>query len=128
MIDNEDIVFNTVSEKLRQTYSGIFITGRKMNDTPPKFPAISITSIGNTLVTRYTTFQQIENVVSEAYEFDVNSNLTVGREKECKEIINSVDEVMSELGFIRNFNEPIDGIDKTLSRRIARYTRLSTGG
>lgn len=128
MIDNTDLVFQKVSTKLRETYPGIYVTGRKMNDIPPQFPAISITTMGNPVATKYSTFESVENAVQESYEFDVNSNLTVGREQECRDIMNTVDEVMSQMYFIRNFNESVSGIDTTIARRIARYTRLSTGG
>ena len=128
MIDNTDLVFQKVSTKLRETYPGIYVTGRKMHDIPPQFPAISITTMGNPVATKYSTFESVENAVQESYEFDVNSNLTVGREQECRDIMNTVDEVMSQMYFIRNFNESVSGIDTTIARRIARYTILSTGG
>lgn len=123
MIDHEDMIYNAVSTAVRRAFGGIFITGVEITDTPPQFPALSITQSNSTANERYSTFEKVDNVDSEEYKFDVYSNLESQREakQQTKDIIAVIDGVMSDFFYIRSFCQPIPGVDPKNTRRVARY-------
>lgn len=127
MIDNESVVYDKVSTALRTAFEGIFITGTEIVDTPPQFPAVYIVQKTSEVNKRYSTFDSVENVASEEYEFGAYSNLEDAKEAkdQTKEIIAAIDGVMSDLFYIRSFCQPIPSADAKLSRHVARYTKTN---
>lgn len=123
MIDHESEVFEIVSKKLRETYDDIYITQRTSENIPLQFPCVYITQKGTSVNTMFSTFNQRENVAIENYQFEVFSNLSIGREKQTKEIVSHINDVMDLLGYYRSFNESISNSDSSISRRIVRFTK-----
>ena len=125
MIDNEDIVYNAVSAALRARFGGIFIIGAELTDTPPRFPAVSIVQTNNEVNKKHSTFDKVDNVASEAYKFDVYSNLEAQRDakQQTKDIVGVIDAVMSGLFYPRTFCQPVPAADSKTTRRVARYTK-----
>lgn len=123
MIDNEDLVYDKVSAALRNAYDGIFIAGVEITDKPPRFPAVSIVKKNSTANEKYSTFDSVENVAIEEYEFGAHSNLENQAEakRQAKEIIAVINGVMSDLFYIRTFCQPIPNADKRFTRHVARY-------
>lgn len=127
MIDNEDIVYDAVSTALRNAFDGIFITGVEITDTPPQFPAVYIVKKNSGVNDKYSTFDSVENVASEEYEFGAFSNLEVQKEakQQAKNIIAVINGVMCDLFYIRSFCQPIPSADAKLTRHIARYRKTN---
>lgn len=123
MIDKEKEVFTTVAERLREKHPKIYVVGTELTSTPPRFPAVSIVQTNNAIRTEHSTFDSLENVVSEDYKAEVYSNLAKGKETETKVITNDISDVFCELGYERTFCEPIMNGDPTLSRRVSRYRK-----
>ena len=123
MIDKEKEVFTTVAERLREKHPEIYVVGTELTSTPPRFPAVSIVQTNNAIRTEHSTFDSLENVVSEDYKAEVYSNLAKGKEAETKVITNDISDVFCELGYERTFCEPIMNGDPTLSRRVSRYRK-----
>ena len=125
MIDNEQLVYDSVSTALRAAFDGIFIIGVEMTDTPPQFPAVSIVQLNSSVNGRYSTFQKVDNVVEEEYKFDICSNLEDQKDAkhQTKEIFAVIDGVMSELFYIRSFSQPIPNADSKFTRHVARYKK-----
>ena len=123
MIDNEDIIYDTVSTALRSVFDGIFITGVEITDTPPQFPAVSIVQSNSTVNAKYSTFDKVDNVTVEEYKFDICSNLESQKDakQQTKNILAVIDGVMSDLFYIRSFCQPIPSVDSKITRRVARY-------
>lgn len=127
MIDCEEIVYERVSSALRAKFKPIFITGVELTDVPPKFPAASIVQTNSEVNKRYSTFDNVENVASEEYKFDVYSNLTEQKraKQQTKDIIAVIDGVMSDLHYIRTFCQPIPSADSKYTRHVARYIKTN---
>ena len=76
-------------------------------------------------VLQETSDEIIENHVNLMYQVDIFSNLTSGKKAECKKILKIVDEIMSEMGFVRILCEPIENLeDATIYRITARYSAI----
>ena len=99
MIDKETEIFNAVANGLRAKFSGIYIVGTELSTAPPKFPAVSFTQTNNTIMSAYSTFHSLENVVKEEYKAEVYSNLEKGKEKQTKEITTVISDILRDLGY-----------------------------
>ena len=123
MIDKETEIFEVVATALRSKFKGIYVIGAEMSPTPPKFPAVSFVQTNNVVKTEYTTFNNLENVVSEDYRAEVFSNLEKGKEAQTKEITSTISDIMGGLGYERTFCEVVPNTDSTINRRMSRYRK-----
>lgn len=123
MIDKEIEIFNAVATALRKKIKGIYVIGAELATTPPKFPAVSFVQTNNVIKTNYSTFDNLENVTQEDYKAEVCSNLMEGKEAQTKEITAIISDVMSGLGYIRVFCEPVVNVDPTVSRKVSRFRK-----
>ena len=123
MIDHEEEVFDAVSTALRNNFEDVYIIGVELSDAPPQFPAVSFVLKNNEVNAQYSTFESVQNGASEEYETQIYSNLESSKEakKQTKEILAVIDGVMSDLYYIRSFNQPVPTADTKHTRRIARY-------
>ena len=123
MIDKENEIFKAVSTALRKQIKSIYVIGAEMSPTPPKFPAVSFVQTNNAIKTEHSTFDSLENVVTEDYKAEVYSNLEKGKEAQTKEITSIISNVMNELGYVRTFCEVVPNTDSTINRRMSRYRK-----
>ena len=123
MIDKENEIFKAVSTALRKQFKGIYVIGAEMSPTPPKFPAVSFVQTNNTTKAEFTTFDSLENVVTEDYKAEVYSNLEKGKEAQTKEITSTISDIMGGLGYERTFCEVVPNTDSTINRRMSRYRK-----
>lgn len=121
MIDMETEIFNEVSERVREQYPDIFMTGEYVK-TPPSFPCISLVEVDNATFRNSQTTEGQENHVAVVYELNVYSNRTKGKKAECKELAGFVDEILMGLNFTRTMLEPVPNQDNaTIYRMLGRY-------
>lgn len=119
MIDPENIIFSTVATALRDKYD-VFVSG-EYTDLPAKFPAVTIVQIDNAIVQRMRT-ANIENAVSVAMEVNVYTNTVGYKKSEAKDIMETVDDEFTKLGFARTMCNPVANLqDATIYRMVARY-------
>lgn len=123
MIDKENETFKAVATALRKKFKSIYVIGAEMSPTPPKFPAVSFVQTNNVVKTEHSTFDNLENVVSEDYKAEVYSNLEKGKETQTKEITNIISDVMSGFDYVRTFCEVVPNTDSTINRRMSRYRK-----
>ena len=123
MIDKEIEIFEAVATALRKKIKGIYVIGAEMSSAPPKFPAVSFVQTNNAVKAEYSTFDSLENVVSEDYKAEVYSNLEKGKEAQTKEITNIISDVVSAFGYERTFCEIVPNADPTVNRRMSRYRK-----
>ena len=123
MIDREKEIFETVATALRKNFKNIYVIGAEMSSSPPKFPAVSLVQTNNAIKTEHSTFNSLENVVSEDYKAEVFSNLEKGKEAQAKEITNIISDIMTSLGYERTFCEIVPNTDSTINRRMSRYRK-----
>jgi hypothetical protein len=122
LIDKENEIFKTVSKALHSKYD-IYVIGAEMTPTPSKFPAVSFIQTNNATKAEYSTFNSLENVVSEDYKAEVYSNLETGKERQTKEITAVISDVMRDLGYERTFCEIVPNTDSTINRRMSRFRK-----
>lgn len=126
MIDNEAKVFQKCADAFRAEYPSGYIAPEYV-PKPPKFPAVSIVEMDNSVDERAMDNGSIENAVNVMYQVDVYSNLNKGKKAQTKAIIALIDEVLAQYRFIRTFCNPVQNMnDATIYRMTARYRRRIT--
>lgn len=124
MIDIENSVFDRVSDKVREQYPDIFMSGEYVK-SPSSFPCASIIEMDNAVYENTQTSSGTENHVSVMYEVNVYSNKKKYKKAECKAILALIDKEMSSMGFSRIMMNPIPNMDDaTIYRMVARYRAI----
>lgn len=123
MVDKEDELFAVIAKELRKKFDGIYIIGKQLSSEPPRFPAVSIIQENNIVNTRYSTFDEMENVAHIAQYIEIYSNDKEQKEEICKSISLAIDNVLKTHGYCRMLNQPMVNADDTIARRIMRYKK-----
>lgn len=123
MTDKEDELFADIASKLRKQFDGIYIIGKQLSSEPPRFPAVSIVQENNIVNTKFSTFNELENVACITQYIEIYSNDKGRKEEICKEISVTIDLVLRSHGYIRMLNQPMVNADDTIARRIMRYKK-----
>ena len=121
MIDIENQVFQAVATAFRAAYPNGFIAGEYVAQ-PPKFPAVSVVEMDNSVYQRGVDSGAIENFANVMYQVDIYSNKASGKKAQCKAIAALIDEQFAALGLVRSFMNPVQNInDATVYRMTGRY-------
>ena len=122
LIDIESFLFSQIAGALRSTYDGIFVSGEYV-DSPAKFPAVTIVESDNSVLQKMrTAAPNLENAVSLMYEVNVYTNSVGYKKSEAKDIIETIDNEFSKMGFTRTMCNPVSNLqDATIYRIVARY-------
>lgn len=123
MVDREDRLFVDIADNLRKKFDGIYIIGKQLSSEPPRFPAVSIVQENNIVNTKFSTFNELENVACITQYIEIYSNDNEQKEEICKSISLVVDNVLKFYGYIRMLNQPMVNADDTIARRIMRYKK-----
>lgn len=124
MIDIESIVFQSISQPLRDSNYEVSVIGETIK-TPSKFPCVTLVERDNS-VHLQSQDENIENHAKLMYEVNVYSNKITGRKTEVRTIMAIVDKAFSDIGFTRLFMQPIDNLeDSTIYRITARYSAVA---
>lgn len=123
MIDREDELFVDIADNLRKQFDGIYIIGKQLSSEPPRFPAVSIVQENNIVNTKFSTFNELENVACITQYIEIYSNDNKQKEEICKSISLVVDNVLKFHGYIRMLNQPMVNADDTIARIIMRYKK-----
>lgn len=123
MIDKENEIFMAVATKLREQFDTIYVIGKQLSTEPPTFPAVSIIQENNIVNKRYSTFDEMENVVTLSLYIEIYSNDEEYKEEICKEVSVVIDDVLKTFEYYRTLNQPMVNADDTIARRVMRYTK-----
>lgn len=120
MLDPENYIFTVLAETLRGTFSGIAVYGEEV-PAPPIFPCVTCVESDNTIEADTLTGDGKEHFIRVMFSVNVYSNLQTGGKQQCKDIMSVVDQTMMGIGLRRTMNQPLDNLQHTISRRVARY-------
>lgn len=123
MTDKENELFADIASELRKQFDGIYIIGKQLSSEPPRFPAVSIIQENNTVNTRYSTFNELENVACITQYIEIYSNDREQKEEICKSISIVIDDVLKTRGYCRSLNQPMINVDDSIARRVMRYKK-----
>lgn len=122
--DIEADVFDAIATALETKYGSIFITSEYVH-SPERFPAVSLIQEDDAaflpaLDSEGSHHSQV------MFEANVYSNLASGRKSQVKEIMQTIDEKMSKLGFVRLSRQPmtLPNAETSIYRMNARYRTI----
>lgn len=64
MSDNEQQIYMQISNKIKEKYLDAQITNQKLSINQTKYPAVSIVLTNNSVLSQYSTFDQIESYMT----------------------------------------------------------------
>ena len=97
MIDIETEVFSAVSEKVREQYPEIFMTGEYVK-SPSSFPCVSLIETDNQIYRNTRTSGCIENHAQVVYEVNVYSNKQRGKRLNVRKFSDLLTDSLKLLG------------------------------
>lgn len=120
MIEND--IFTKVRQAIITAYGSdkVYVTG-EYTPTPPFFPCVYITESDNYNAGFDGCNHEV--VTGVMYTVEVYSNKQNGKKSEAKGIMQTVDSVLTPLGFTRTMMQQIPNLsDATIYRLTARYS------
>ena len=121
MIDIENMLFTKVKKNLPTTVK----TGTMYASVQSEFPYVTLMVMDNSVYEPFIDSARIENAVEIMVEVNVYSNKTSGKKEECKKLIKTIDDTLSELNLTRIFCQPTPNLeDATVFRITARYRAI----
>lgn len=122
MNDNEQQIYNLISNKIKEKYSGVIVNDQKLSNNLLKYPAVSIVQTNNAVLSQYSTFDQLENVCNEIFEFEVADSFESGM-IDIKAILSIIDSEMKRFGYLRTQLGLIENQETQDIRRLAKYEK-----
>jgi hypothetical protein len=121
MIDIESELFTKIATVLRAAYDGIYVAPEYV-PKPPRFPAVFIVEMDNSVLRSGADSQNIENFAEIVYEVNIFSDLHTGKKAQAKAIAALIDSQFAEMGFTRMMLNPVPNLnDATIYRVVGRY-------
>lgn len=115
-----------MASALRDAFQGIFVSG-EYADIPARFPTVTIVESDNSVLQKMRTIApNLENAVSLMYEVNVYTNSVGYKKSEAKDIMETIDNEFSKMGFTRTMCNPVSNLqDATIYRIVARYEGIA---
>lgn len=125
MSDNEQQIFNHISNKIKEAYLEATISNQKLSNEQSNYPAVSIILTNNSVMKEYSTFDRLENVSNEIFEFEVANSFESGM-NDVKTILAIIDQEMNQYGYLRMQLGLVEDKETNDIRRLAKYEKLIT--
>lgn len=125
MIDIEQDVYDLVSAAAHRVDPNTFVVSKESTRSPSRFPCVSVVEADNSVFRSTKDSGSSENHVSLMYEINIYSNRADGGKKECKQLLEAIDNVLIAKGFLRTMKHPVSMDDATKYRIVVRYTAVS---
>jgi hypothetical protein len=126
MIDIETSVFSPISVALKEEFPGIFVVSEP-TPVPSKALVASIVQQDSYSSPRMQDNTLVEKFAIVMFQIDVYSNKSTGKKSQCKAVMNTIDQMLFKLNFMRMSLNPIPMEDSGYYRLTARY-RAQTDG
>ena len=115
-------VYSYVRNAIVASHSGAYVTAR-IEPVPKNFPAIHLTEMNRVRTERYATLANDDQQYDSTFQAEIFSNEQNGAVEEAYSILETVESAFKTLGYFENFCQPIDNVDPSIFRIVARFTR-----
>lgn len=122
MTDIENYVINQISVGLAVSFPDAEVAGDyELTDPNGPFPRVCVSQSDRETYERSLDGSVKPNHETVYFTVDVFSNALDGRKAEAKAIMDAVDDIMTDMLFIRTMCSPTPNIDRSIYRLTARY-------
>lgn len=115
-------VYSYVRNAIVASHSGAYVTAR-IEPVPKNFPAIHLTEMNRVRTERYATLANDDQQYDSTFQAEIFSNEQNGAVEEAYSILETIESAFKTLGYFENFCQPIDNVDPSIFRIVARFTR-----
>lgn len=116
-------VYTRVHDAVKASYADAYVTAAYEN-IPSAFPAVFVREIGSVQGQRAVTFTTDDEQYQSTFEVQVFCD----KQMTAYSIMSIVQASMREMHYIQDMLQPIDNIDRTIFRLVARFHRTIGGG
>lgn len=117
-----EAVYTYVRNAIVTAHSGAHVTSR-VEPITKTFPAIKVAEANRIRTQQYATLANDDDQYESTFEIEIYSNKANGAVKEAYDILGTVEGAFKRLGYFETFCDPIDNIDPSVFRIMARFTR-----
>ena len=122
MTYSRESVYSYVRNAIVASHSGAYVTARR-EPVPKNFPAIELTEMNRVRTERFATLANDDEQYDSTFQAEIFSNAQNGALEEAYSILGTIESAFKRLGYFEIFSEPIDNIDPSIFRIVARFTR-----
>ena len=115
-------VYSYVRNAIVASHSGAYVTAR-IEPVPKNFPAIHLTEMNRVRTERYAILANDDQQYDSTFQAEIFSNEQNGAVEEAYSILETIESAFKTLGYFENFCQPIDNVDPSIFRIVARFTR-----
>lgn len=117
----ENALFTELAAILREKYKGVTVYPEDV-EIPAKFPCVTLVESDQYTYKRTVTADNVKHHLTLTYTVNVYSNQQGNGKQECKDIMQTVADYLEGCGFVMTMNGPVANVDRSISRRTARFT------
>lgn len=121
MFDVEPQVFDHVEKAVKLRMPEVAVLPSLVQE-PPRFPCLAFYEADNRTYQDSQLGDGVDHHISVMFTAEAFSVAADGGKYICKKILSIVDDELRSIGFQRTTNIEMDNYDRTVSRRVARYT------
>ena len=118
MINHESQNYTLITQTLKQVFEEIQLTDQKLRFYQGTYPVVSFVQTNNYVLKDSLGFDDIETMNYEEYEIEIQSNQDMN---EIKSILSIIDDVMSQLDYIRVYCGLDTQDQETKLKRLIKY-------
>lgn len=123
MIDVENMVLDLVANGLTALQANVNVTSAFVEEAA-SFPCITVRQKNSIPVKRMNTADSAENYTTVTFEITAYSDKKNKSQSECRYLLNLVDGIITEKGFERIYLSEAFNVNRTITRRYARYRAI----
>ena len=120
-------IYTAIATAVTTAHSGAYCTST-YNATPPQLPCVFIREIGHFTPTDAVNLGYTEDVCRSTFEVQIFSNVAGGAQSQAYGILDVVKTAMRSMCFIETMENPVDNVDESIYRLVARFSRVICGG
>ncbi len=114
-------IFNETYTLLSNSLGSSVHTSSVYTNTPSEYPFVSLEEIGNDIHRSSSDGCNIENCANIDFELNVYTKHP-NKKTKADDLLNTIDDLFTNLGFIRTTKMPMPSTDETIYRVVVRYS------
>ena len=120
---SRNAIYSRLYTAINAAYTNAYITS-SYEISPPQFPAVFIREIGSVQNTNAVTFSVDDDQYQSTYEVQIFCD----KQMTAYQIMSIVQAEMRAMFYIEDMIQPVENLDKTIYRLVARFHRTIGGG
>lgn len=122
MTYSREAVYTYVRNAIVTAHSGAYVTSRR-EPVGKTFPAVRLSEVNRIRTQAYATLANDDQQYNSTFEAEIFSNEQNGALATAYSVLDTVESAFKTLGYFETFCEPIDNIDPSVFRIVARFSR-----